>query len=74
MKKILSLIILLNIILSVNLFAAKNLYVSYKEIPKQVYKNQKFEITLKALVTTKNFDYITTSFSNSKGICSVKNT
>lgn len=68
MKRILSLIILLNIILSVNLFAAKNLYVSYKEIPKQVYKNQKFEITLKALVTTKNFDYITTSFSNSKDI------
>ena len=68
MKKILSLIILVNIILSINLFAAKNLYVSYKEIPKQVYKNQKFEVTIKALVTTKNFDYITTSFSNAKNI------
>ncbi len=68
MKKILSLIILVSILLSVNLFAAKNLYVSYKDIPKKVYKNQKFEITLKALVTTKNFDYISTSFSNSKNI------
>jgi hypothetical protein len=66
MKKIFSLIILVNILLSINLFAAKNLYVSYKEIPKQVYKNQKFEVTIKALITTKNFDYITTSFSNSK--------
>ena len=66
MKKLLSLIILVNILLSINLFAAKNLYVSYKQIPKQVYKNQKFEVTIKALVTTKNFDYITTSFSNSK--------
>ena len=68
MKKILPLIILINILLSINLFAAKNLYVSYKEIPKQVYKNQKFEVTIKALVTTKNFDYITTSFSNAKNI------
>ena len=68
MKKILSLIILINILLSINLFAAKNLYVSYKEIPKQVYKNQKFEVTIKALITTKNFDYITTSFSNAKNI------
>jgi hypothetical protein len=68
MKKIFSLLILINIILSINLFAAKNLYVSYKQIPKQVYKSQKFEVTIKALVTTKNFDYITTSFSNSKNI------
>lgn len=68
MKKTLFLIILLNILLSLNLYAAKNLYVSYKQIPKQVYKNQKFEVTIKALVTTKNFDYITTSFSNSKNI------
>lgn len=68
MKKTLSLIILVNILLSINLFAAKNLYVSYSQIPKKVYKNQKFEVKLKALVTTKNFDYITTSFSNSKNI------
>lgn len=68
MKKILSLIILVNILLSINLFAAKNLYVSYKQTPKQVYKNQKFEVIIKALVTTKNFDYITTSFSNAKNI------
>jgi len=68
MKKILSLIILVNILFSINLFAAKNLYVSYKDIPKQVYKNQRFEVKIKALITTKNFDYITTSFLNSRNI------
>jgi len=66
MKKILSIIILTNILLSINLFAAKNLYVSFKKIPKQVYKNQRFEVVVKALVTTKNFDYITTTFSGGK--------
>ena len=68
MKKLLSLIILINILLSVNLFAAKNLYLSYKVAPKKVYKNQKFEVVVKALVTTSNFDYLTTSFSKSKNI------
>lgn len=68
MKKTALIIILINIFLSLNLFAAKNLYVSYKQVPKQVYKNQKFEIVIKALVTTKNFDYLTTSFSKSKNI------
>ncbi|WP_121628598.1 hypothetical protein [Poseidonibacter antarcticus] len=68
MKKILFLIILVNTLLSINLFAAKNLYVSYQQVPKQVYKNQRFEVNIKALITTKNFDYITTSFLNSKNI------
>ena len=68
MKFFLNLIILASILLSTNLFAAKNLYVSYKEIPKQVYKNQKFEVTLKALITSEDFDYIKTSFLNSKNI------
>ena len=68
MKKILTLIILFNIFLCTNVFAAKNLYISYKKVPSQVYKNQRFEVIIKALVTTKNFDYLTTSFSNSKNI------
>lgn len=66
MKKLFPLIILVNILLSLNLYAAKNLYLSIKEIPNQVYKNQRFEVVVKALVTTKNFDYLSTTFS--KGI------
>ena len=46
------------------LFAAKNLYVSYEEHPSQVFKNQRFEVVVKALVTTSDFDYITTYFSD----------
>jgi hypothetical protein len=68
MKKAFYLIILLNIFLSINLFAAKNLYLSYKKIPNQVYKNQKIEIIVKALITTDNFDSLSTSFSNSSNV------
>lgn len=68
MKKLLSIIILLNIFLCVNLDAAKVLYVSYKSVPSKVYKNQNFEIVVKALITTKNFDYLNSSFTNSKNI------
>lgn len=67
MKKLL-LIILINAFLCINLNAAKNLYVSYKEFPKQVYKNQKFQVVLKALVTTNDFDSISTSFSDEQNI------
>ncbi|MDY0051473.1 MAG: hypothetical protein RBR65_02935 [Aliarcobacter sp.] len=65
MKKTFYLLILLNIFLSINLFAAKNLYLSYKKVPNQTYKNQKIEIIVKALITTDNFDALSTSFSNS---------
>ena len=68
MKKAFYLIILLNIFLSINLFAAKNLYLSYKKIPNQVYKNQKIEVIVKALITTDNFDGLSTSFSNSSNV------
>ena len=68
MNKILKLIILLNIFLCVNLFASKNLYLSYSKVPTNVYKNQKFEITVRALVTTNSFDELTTTFSNSSNI------
>ncbi|MDZ7818408.1 MAG: hypothetical protein U5K55_07235 [Aliarcobacter sp.] len=68
MKKTFYLIILLNIFLSINLFAAKNLYLSYKKIPNQVYKNQKIEVIVKALITTDSFDTLSTSFSNSSNV------
>lgn len=63
MKKIISILIFINLLFCVNLFAAKNLYLSYKSVPKNVYKNQRFEIVVKALVTTEYFDQIKTSFS-----------
>lgn len=68
MKKILLSIILFNIFLSLNLFAAKNLYLSYKNIPNKVYKNQRFEVVVKALITTNSYDYLSSSFSNAKNI------
>jgi hypothetical protein len=68
MKKLLISIVLLNLFLSVNLFAAKNLYLSYKSIPKKVYKNQRFEVVVKALITTNNFDSLSSSFSTGKNI------
>lgn len=68
MKRILKLVILLNIILCVNLFASKNLYLSYNKIPTNVYKNQKFEVIVKALITTGSFDELATTFTNSSNI------
>ena len=68
MKRIIYLIILLNIVLSINLFAAKNLYLSHKIIPDQVYKNQKIEVVVKALITTNDFDSLSTTFSNSSNV------
>lgn len=47
-------------------FGAKNLYLSYLKYPKHVYKNQRFEIDVKALITRRNYDYIQTSFLGSK--------
>ena len=68
MKRILKLAILLNIFLCINLFASKNLYLSYNKIPTNVYKNQKFEVIVKALITTDSFDELATTFSNSSNI------
>ena len=67
MKRILKLAILLNIFLCINLFAAKNLYLSYNKIPTNVYKGQKFEVVVKALITTNDFDGLSSTFSNSSG-------
>ena len=68
MKRVLKLLLLINILLSINLFAAKNLYLSYNKIPTNLYKNQKFEVTIKALITTNDFDSLSTSFLNSSNI------
>jgi uncharacterized membrane protein len=68
MKKTFYLIILLNIFLCTSLFAAKNLYLSYSKIPNQVYKNQKIEVIVKALITTDNFDSLSTNFVNSSNV------
>jgi hypothetical protein len=68
MKRILKLAILLNIFLCINLFAAKNLYLSYNKIPTNVYKGQKFEVVVKALITTNDFNGLTSTFSNSSNI------
>ena len=68
MKLIFKSIIVFAIVLTTNLFASKNLYLSYLETPTKVYKNQRFQIKVKALVTSKNFEYIVSSFSNSKNV------
>lgn len=47
---------------------AKNLYLSYLSYPKHIYKNQRFEIEVKALITRTNFDSIKTSFVNGKNM------
>ncbi|WP_072679757.1 hypothetical protein [Arcobacter sp. LA11] len=46
----------------------KNLYLSYINYPKHIYKNQRFEIEVKALITRKNYDYIQTRFLNGKNM------
>ena len=49
-------------------FVAKNLYLSYLNYPKHIYKNQRFEIEIKALITRNNFDNIKTRFVNAKNM------
>lgn len=46
----------------------KNLYLSYIKYPNHVYKNQRFEVVVKALVTRGNFNYIQTKFIGGKNI------
>ena len=68
MKKILKLVVFFNLFLCINLFAAKSLYLSYSKIPTNVYKGQKFEVVVKALITTNDFDGLSSTFSNSSNI------
>lgn len=44
---------------------SKSLYVSYKNQIKTIYKNQRFAINIKALITNNNFDVIKTRFLDS---------
>lgn len=44
---------------------AKSLYLSYPFFPKKIYKNQRFEIVVKALVTTDDFYKVETRFIDS---------
>ncbi len=67
MKKIVFIIFSLFFIFT-NLYASKNLYLSYKEVPKKVFKNQKFKLKIKALITNDNFDNLYTDFSKEKNI------
>ena len=46
--------------------ASKSLYVNYIYFPKRVYKGQRFEISIKSLITNKNFDRIETRFIEGK--------
>ena len=64
MKKLNLILILSFLLSSVNLFAAKNLYLSYTKIPDKIYKEQKFEIKIEALITTTNFTNLSTKFSD----------
>ena len=64
MKKVILLLISIVTVFAVNLFAAKNLYLSILKEPTSVHKNQKFEVKVKALVTTTDFTSLTTNFSN----------
>lgn len=46
----------------------KNIYASYKYLPEKIYKNQRFEVKIKAIITTKNFNKIETKFINSENM------
>ena len=47
---------------------SKNLYLSYLNYPKHIYKNQRFEVEVKALITRSNYDYIQTRFLDGKNM------
>lgn len=47
---------------------SKNLYVNYEKIPKVVFKKQRFEVVLKLIITTDEFEKIETRFLNSENI------
>ena len=48
--------------------SGKTLYVNYTYHPKIVYKNQRFEVTIKALITSDYFDKLETRFLDSKNM------
>lgn len=46
----------------------KNIYLTYKSFPKKIFKNQRFEISLKAIITAEDYDKIETRFINSQNM------
>ncbi|WP_375722638.1 hypothetical protein LXN10_08605 [Arcobacter sp. KX21116] len=48
--------------------AEKNIYLTYKSFPNKIFKNQRFEIILKAIITSDDYDRIETRFINSKNM------
>src|SRR5574344_1484560 len=68
MKKVILLLISIVTVFAVFLFAAKNLYLSILKEPTSVHKNQKFEVKVKALITTSDFTSLTTNFVNQSNI------
>ncbi len=54
--------------ISAKKYYGKNLYLSYLSYPKHLYKNQRFQIEVKALITRKNFDSIQTRFLGGKNM------
>lgn len=46
----------------------QNLYLNYKYFPEKIFKNQRFEIVIKAIITTNYYDRIETNFINSKNM------
>ncbi len=48
--------------------SSKSLYLSYKNQIKIIYKNQRFEVSIKALITNNDFDEIKTRFINASNM------
>ncbi len=46
----------------------KNIYLTYKSFPEKIFKNQRFEVVLKAIITAEDYDKIETRFINSENM------
>ena len=64
MKKIL----LITLLFFSTLYANKVLYLTHAEIPDRVIKGEVFSITIKTISTIKNYDTITYTFKNRRGL------
>lgn len=53
---------------SSTIFKAKSIFLSYEKSPTKVYVGEVFPIKIKAIVTNKDFEEITTTFSDSIGM------
>ena len=68
MKKFTLLFVSFLTLFALNLFASKNLYLSFSKIPKNIYTNQKFEITIEALVPNSKFTNFRVAFLDMEDI------